>query len=216
MRVALPQLVTPCSRAASMIAMGASSWKAEIPNALTIGRVAAVPVLAGAFCAPQSDAPSWVPAVLFAACAFTDWLDGYLARRWNVASAFGAFLDPVADKLLVCTCLLLLSYTLGAVVVLPTSIIVCREVTVSALREWMGKRGKRDVVAVGWWGKLKTAVQMCALQLLLLAPCMNSQEVTFLHGGLLLLYIAAVLTCSSAVGYIKAAWPILQHHEDGL
>ncbi|KAL3902677.1 MAG: hypothetical protein SGPRY_011968 [Prymnesium sp.] len=108
-----------------------------------------------------------VPPLLFLLCSFSDALDGALARRWH--SEFGSFLDPVADKLLVCSTLSLLSGTLGAAVAIPTACIVSREIAISALREWMAGKGRRGEVAVGVWGKLKTASQMSALLLLLLA-----------------------------------------------
>ena len=180
-----------------------------MPNALTVARVAAVPLLGAAFYSTAL-VRSRLPAILFAFCALTDWLDGFLARKWAVDSDFGAFLDPVADKVLVCTSLCLLSGSLGGVVALPTAIIVCREVSVSALREWMGARGQRAAVAVGWWGKVKTAAQMVALQLLLLAHGVTSPAAQALRTtGLALLYAATCLTCTSAAPYFQAAAPVL-------
>lgn len=212
--IALPTLsataVVPCTIRAGplrLIDEQVADWRADVPNALTCGRVLAVPVLAAAFYSRQASGAR-LPAIIFAACALTDWLDGYLARRWEVNSAFGAFLDPVADKLLVCTCLILLSGSLGAVVALPTAIIVCREVAVSALREWMGVRGHGAAVAVGWWGKVKTAAQMVALLLLMIAR--PGMDICVRKGGLVLLYLAAALTFSSAIGYASAAWPLLR------
>ena len=184
---------------------GAASWRDGVPNALTAARVAAIPVLVATFYNRRSS--PWLPASIFAACAATDFLDGYLARRWAVHSDLGAFLDPVADKLLVCSCLVLLAGALGAAVAVPTAVIVCREVTISALREWMGARGHSAAVAVGWWGKLKTATQMVALLLLLLA-CPG--KLTALQPwGLGLLYAAAVLACTSASGHVATAWPLM-------
>jgi CDP-diacylglycerol--glycerol-3-phosphate 3-phosphatidyltransferase len=233
------RFATPPSSQPSLqlLASSPTDWRADLPNALTIARVAAVPALTCAFyCRPWARAR--IPAAIFALCALTDWLDGYLARKWDVNSAFGAFLDPVADKVLVCTCLVLLSGALGAVVALPTAVIVCREVSVSALREWMGQRGERAAVAVGYAGKVKTAAQMVALQLLLLADyaaapgaaaaaqtahalslaaplsSMRSLAAALLVGacaapmraiGLALLYVATLLSCTSAAGYFTAA-----------
>ena len=180
----------------------------DIPNALTVTRVFAAPMLLCTFYHPGARS-AHIPATLFALCSFTDWLDGYLARRWECFSDFGAFLDPVADKLLVCTCLALLSGELGAVVALPTALIVCREVAVSALREWMGARSQSAAVAVGWWGKVKTATQMVALQLLLLAAPKASTSASayvLLRVGLALLYVATAIACTSAWGYFAAAW----------
>jgi len=196
---------SPVAAVPMACATAVDDWRQDVPNGLTVARVLAVPLLAAVFYTRRG--PSCAPASLFAACAATDWLDGYLARRWEVNSAFGAFLDPVADKLLVCACLVMLSGTLGAAVALPTAVIVCREVAVSALREWMGAQGSSDAVAVGWWGKVKTATQMAALLLLLLA-CPGPLGV-LQPWGLALLYTSAVLACTSASGYVAAAWPLL-------
>lgn len=204
-----------------MAATPADDWRAEVPNAMTMLRVLTIPVLAATF---FSHAPfaRRLPAAIFALCAATDWLDGYLSRQWGVQSDLGAFLDPVADKLLVCACLVLLTGAMGAVVALPTAVIVSREIGVSALREWMGSRGQRDTVAVGQWGKVKTAAQMAALQLLLIsAPqhsCLSSAtsgaaSALLARSGLGLLYVAAILTCTSAIGYVQAAWPLLTQKE---
>ena len=203
------------ARAAVMTSLAAgaveSSWRDDIPNALTASRIVAVPLLACAFYWQRTRAAR-VPAAIFLACAITDWLDGFLARRWSVDSDLGAFLDPVADKLLVCTCLALLSGELGPIVALPTAMVVCREVAVSALREWMGSRGERAAVAVGWWGKVKTATQMIALQLLLFAApavATSTSALVLLDCGLALLYVATLLTWTSAWGYFAAAAPLL-------
>ncbi len=98
--------------------------------------------------------------MIFAVASITDYLDGYLARRWDICSPFGAFLDPVADKLMVSTALILLSGKYGSVVAIPTSIILAREIAVSALREWMASRGKRDSVKVGFQGKVKKSLDI--------------------------------------------------------
>lgn len=221
-----PHLSLPTVRVhhiVSLAAPGAApAWRDGIPNALTTARVVAVPVLAAAFYGARRARPL-LAAYIFCACALTDWLDGYLARRWNVPSELGAFLDPVADKLLVCTCLTLLAGELGALVALPTAVVVCREVAVSALREWMGARGASAAVAVGPWGKIKTASQMVALQLLLiaapLAEVASSAVVmvraqVILRVGIALLYVASFLTCTSAWGYFAAAAPLLLGGDD--
>eukprot|EP00310_Coccolithus_braarudii_P014784 CAMPEP_0183344482 /NCGR_PEP_ID=MMETSP0164_2-20130417/10150_1 /TAXON_ID=221442 /ORGANISM="Coccolithus pelagicus ssp braarudi, Strain PLY182g" /LENGTH=194 /DNA_ID=CAMNT_0025515483 /DNA_START=203 /DNA_END=788 /DNA_ORIENTATION=- len=136
----------------------------------------------------------------------TDLVDGYLARKWSVQSDFGAFLDPVADKLLVCTVLLLLSGSLGAIVSLPAALIVCREIGISALREWMAIRGAHATVAVGWSGKLKTATQMSALQLLLLSLSAASGMTSPIRRlGIALLYISAALTAYSGMQLVERA-----------
>ena len=192
-------------RRTSECVIASANWRDDVPNALTVTRVLAVPVLLcmyGACAAPAWSCLQRAPAAVFAACACTDGLDGYLARRWDAQSEFGAFLDPVADKLLVCACLALLAGSLGTVVALPAAIVVCREVAVSALREWMGERGHRAVVAVGRWGKVKTATQMVSMQLLLLSV-FDVTAVRLRWTGVMLLYAAAVLSCTSAAGYFK-------------
>ena len=219
MRASLsPRLVTlpvaPRVRAVSFATLAAApNWRSDIPNALTAARVLAIPLLVAAFYGTRHyGVRPLLPAYIFAACAITDWLDGYLARRWEVSSELGAFLDPVADKLLVCTCLALLAGDLGAIVALPTSVVVSREVAVSALREWMSARGARASVAVGSWGKVKTASQMVALQLLLVAApiaTFSHRAAVVLRVGLALLYVAAVLSWTSAWGYFTSAAPLL-------
>ena len=131
---------TSAAPAATTVRMDVQPWQARLPNQLTFCRVAAVPVLAAAFYAPQA-AAARVPAMLFGVIAFTDFLDGFLARRWQVESALGAFLDPVADKFVVCTTFVLLSGALGAVVAAPTALVICREIGVSALRERLAALG---------------------------------------------------------------------------
>lgn len=132
----------------------------SVPNLLTYARCLAIPLLMVLFYMPESHV---VTSVLFAFASFTDWLDGYLARRWDITSPFGAFLDPVADKLMVSTALILLAGRYGKAVSIPSSIILAREIAVSALREWMAQRGQRDAVKVGFQGKVKTALTMVAL-----------------------------------------------------
>ena len=151
-------------------------------------------------------------ASLFGAAAFTDWLDGFLARRWDITSDFGAFLDPVADKSMVSTALILLSGRYGPPVVLPTAVILAREIAVSALREWMAQRGERDTVQVGFQGKLKTALTMVSLTLLLGVPfdgMLMTPLVNLYLPATLLLYVCTVITVTSGSLYFKAASPIL-------
>ncbi|KAL3801283.1 hypothetical protein ACHAW5_008318 [Stephanodiscus triporus] len=145
-------------------------WHA-LPNYLTYARCLSIPIFLLLSYYPLTF-PSRAPvlSVLFALASFTDWLDGYLARRWGVVSPFGAFLDPVADKLMVSTALIVLSGRYGGIVAIPSSIILAREVGVSALREWMAQRGKRDSVKVGMQGKVKAALTMISITLLLLVP----------------------------------------------
>ncbi len=136
----------------------------SLPNLLTLMRIALIPIFIGVFYLPFTWAHS-AAAIIFALASFTDWLDGYLARKLKLLSPFGAFLDPVADKLLVASSLLLL---VGAnevhYITLPAIVIVGREIVISALREWMAEIGSRASVAVGYVGKVKTALQMIALK----------------------------------------------------
>ena len=179
-----------------------TSW----PNLLTLMRLVLIPVFIVVFYLPVPGAHS-IAAVIFALACFTDWLDGYLARKLKQMSPFGAFLDPVADKLLVSSTLLLLvgSHEIHYLV-LPAIVIVGREIVISALREWMAELGSRTSVAVGYVGKIKTAMQMGSLVLLL-----AFQPATSLWGvvGFVLLYLAAILTIWSMVIYLMIAWPEL-------
>jgi len=136
----------------------------------------------------------------------SDWLDGYLARRLNQTSEFGAFLDPVADKLLVVTVLIMLVGELNPLLT-PTIVIIAREVLISALREWMATRGHREAVAVAFSGKLKTTFQMIAIVTLILVT--ESSPDWLLMTGFVMIYIAALLSLYSALHYFKAARPYL-------
>jgi CDP-diacylglycerol--glycerol-3-phosphate 3-phosphatidyltransferase len=187
-------------------------WNA--PNLLTLLRIFLIPVFIAAYYLPFRWAPLLATA-LFVLAALTDWLDGYLARRLNQASPFGAFLDPVADKLMVASALVLLTadpqvhgmvldHRLFAIVVL---IIIGREITVSALREWMAELGERARVAVSFLGKFKTIGQMVAIPFLLYREPLLGLPVFRI--GELLLYLAAGLTLWSMVIYLRAAWPSL-------
>ncbi|MFY7697350.1 MAG: CDP-diacylglycerol--glycerol-3-phosphate 3-phosphatidyltransferase [Legionella sp.] len=176
------------------------------PNLLTLTRIVLIPIFIVIFYLPFQWAHG-MAAVIFSLASVTDWLDGYLARRLHLMSPFGAFLDPVADKLLVATSLLLL---VGAknipYITLPAIIIVGREIVISALREWMAELGSRASIAVSYVGKIKTAIQMLALILLLIfSPATSWWGVL----GFILLYLAAILTIWSMVAYIKIAWPQL-------
>ncbi|EHJ92309.1 CDP-diacylglycerol--glycerol-3-phosphate 3-phosphatidyltransferase [Vreelandella boliviensis] len=177
----------------------------NIPNILTLARIAFIPLLVVLFYLPFS----WsmpVAAGLFGLASITDWLDGYLARRWNQSTPFGAFLDPVADKLMVVVALALLIERYDTLVLtLPALVIIGREIVISALREWMAEMGKRGMVAVSWVGKLKTTLQMVSLLILLALP--PTHEFALL--GVVVLYSAALLTLWSMIQYLKAAWPHL-------
>ncbi len=189
--------------------------KEKIPNILTYGRILAIPVLILFFYLPV-EWSAFAATVVFMVAAVTDWLDGYLARRWNQTSAFGAFLDPVADKLIVAAALIILvernpTSADSIFLALPTIVIIGREIAISALREWMAEIGESAAVAVSMIGKVKTAVQMIAITLLLYqAPIVG---VSAADAGLVLLYVSAVLTFYSMVIYLKAAWPILNKHD---
>ncbi|HYW93606.1 MAG TPA: CDP-diacylglycerol--glycerol-3-phosphate 3-phosphatidyltransferase [Gammaproteobacteria bacterium] len=184
-----------------------------IPNLLTVARIVMIPLFLVAFYLPFG----WsgvVAACLFALASATDWLDGYLARRWQQTSSFGAFLDPVADKLMVAVALIaILQKDPRILMALPVAIIIGREITVSALREWMAELGKRASVAVSVLGKLKTTVQMVAVVLLLLRHGLPGVPAYRL--GVAGLYVAAALTLWSMIEYLRAAWPVLNEDRPG-
>ncbi|MBK1633241.1 CDP-diacylglycerol--glycerol-3-phosphate 3-phosphatidyltransferase [Thiohalocapsa halophila] len=174
---------------------------------MTLLRIALIPVFVVIFYLPVPWART-VCALVFTLAGLTDWLDGWLARRWEQTSPLGAFLDPVADKLMVAVALVLLVQADATVwLALPAAVIIGREITVSALREWMAEIGARAQVAVSMAGKLKTTAQMVAIVLLVLGGPVLGLPVTGL--GLVLLYIAALLTLWSMVLYLRAAWPSL-------
>jgi CDP-diacylglycerol--glycerol-3-phosphate 3-phosphatidyltransferase len=176
----------------------------RVPNWLTYLRCLSIPGLVVSFYLPGRHVET---AVLFATASFTDWLDGFLARRWDITSDFGAFLDPVADKLMVSTALILLAGRYGPAVVLPTAVILAREIAVSALREWMAQRGQRDSVKVGFQGKLKTALTMVSLTVLLIVPG-DGKMVTLTNlylSAICLLYLSAAITVTSGSVYFRAA-----------
>ncbi|HZJ95279.1 MAG TPA: CDP-diacylglycerol--glycerol-3-phosphate 3-phosphatidyltransferase [Thiopseudomonas sp.] len=183
----------------------------NIPNILTVMRVALIPVFILIFYLPFSWS-YWAASAVFAFASFTDWLDGYLARRLNQSTPFGAFLDPVADKLLVAVALVLLVVEHNNIwLTLPAIIIICREIMVSALREWMAELGERAHVAVSNLGKWKTAAQMVALIILLAnPPAFNAWVIS----GYLLLILSAVLTLWSMAQYFLAASPHLQPNQE--
>jgi CDP-diacylglycerol--glycerol-3-phosphate 3-phosphatidyltransferase len=179
----------------------------NLPNILSLLRIILIPVLVGFFFLPDPTAPMWAT-IIFAVAALTDWLDGYLARKWKQTSSFGAFIDPVADKLIVAVALILILYkTPTWYILLPVVIIIGREITVSALREWMAELGQRNVVKVSYIGKLKTAFQMLAIGCLIFYKPFF--ELPIFEIGIVMLYVAASLTLSSMYSYMKAAWPML-------
>lgn len=181
----------------------------SLPNLLTLLRIVLIPVFIILFYLPFSWAHS-VAAVIFALACFTDWLDGFLARKLKQMSPFGAFLDPVADKLLVaCTLLLLVGAKEIDYITIPAIIIVGREIVISALREWMAEIGSRASVTVNYIGKLKTVLQMLALFLLV---AFSPGESYWGVLGFIMLYVAAILTLWSMIIYLNIAWPQLIHN----
>jgi len=182
------------------------------PNILTLTRIVLIPVSVLLFYLPVAWARYACTAV-FLLAALTDWLDGYLARRLNQTSRFGAFLDPVADKLMVAAALVLLVESDPRwMLSIAAVIIIGREITISALREWMAELGARTKVAVSMVGKIKTVAQMTAIVLLLYrAPLFG---IDLYAVGLVLLYLAAVLTLWSMLVYLHAAWPSLSSDSD--
>ena len=178
----------------------------NLPTLLTWARIVAIPLIVGVFQLPLSEPErNLIATVLFVVVALTDWADGYLARRLKMTSSFGAFLDPVADKFLVCAALLVL-VELARVQSLIALIIIGREIAISALREWMAQIGASRSVAVHMLGKIKTVVQMVAIPFLLyhgkLFGVIDTQQ-----WGTVLIYASAVLTIWSMVYYLQKALP---------
>ncbi|MFZ6691900.1 CDP-diacylglycerol--glycerol-3-phosphate 3-phosphatidyltransferase [Undibacterium sp. SXout20W] len=189
----------------------------NFPILLTWIRVALIPLVVGVFYLPNS----WLnpfqqglaSTLIFIVAAVTDWFDGFLARRWNQTSSFGAFLDPVADKLMVAGALLVLVH-LGRVHAVIAFVIIGREITISALREWMALIGASKSVAVSSLGKIKTAAQMSAIPMLLYHDTLFGIDMVF--PGLLLMLIAAVLTVWSMFYYLRKAWPLIKESTENL
>ena len=182
----------------------------NIPILLTWLRIILIPLLIAVYYLPEA----WVQGigrdlaatVIFVVAAITDWLDGYLARRWQQTSAFGAFLDPVADKLMVAAALIVL-VQIGRLDGILATIIIGREITISALREWMARIGAHKSVAVSMIGKIKTTAQMIAIPMLLYYAPLSGIDV--FQVGTWLIYVAAVLTLWSMGYYMRMAWPYL-------
>jgi len=210
----------------------------QLPNYLTYARCISIPIFLVLSYYPVTF-PNRAPtlSIIFALASITDWFDGFLARRWDVTSPFGAFLDPVADKLMVSTALIVLAGRYGGIVAIPAAIILAREVGVSALREWMAQRGKRDSVKVGMQGKIKAALTMISITLMLLVPegvglesvawtkklgilgkggagnavegVINDGLAWMLGPSLLMLFVSAWVTVTSGSVYFRAAAPVL-------
>jgi CDP-diacylglycerol--glycerol-3-phosphate 3-phosphatidyltransferase len=178
----------------------------NLPTLLTWARIVAIPLVVGVFQLPLEEGVRNLTAtVLFIVVAWTDWADGYLARRMNQTSSFGAFLDPVADKFLVCAALIVL-LSLGRIDALVALVIIGREIAISALREWMAQIGATRSVAVHMLGKVKTVVQMVAIPFLLFDGQLFGLIDTH-WWGTVLIYAAAVLTIWSMVYYLQKALP---------
>jgi len=186
--------------------------KVTIPTALTLFRIALIPVMVVVFYLPFE----WThlaAATIFALGALTDWLDGWVARRFGMFSAFGAFLDPVADKLAVAVALVLIVQRHPTMLMaLLAAVIIGREITISALREWMAEIGQKAKVRVAGIGKIKTIVQMVALVMLLYYKDLGPLPTLLV--GESLLAVAAGLTLWSGLAYLRAAWPAMAASDD--
>lgn len=188
----------------------------NLPNSLTWLRILLIPLFVAVFYLPDG----WLPkhainltaTLIFALAAITDWLDGWLARRLNQMSAFGAFLDPVADKLMVAAALIVL-VDLQRAGIAASLIIIGREIAISALREWMAREGQSRSVAVSFVGKLKTTFQMIAILLLLYHDALHGLSTQWL--GRWLLDLAAFLTLWSMLHYLRMAWKALKNEPAG-
>ncbi|HEX7273026.1 MAG TPA: CDP-diacylglycerol--glycerol-3-phosphate 3-phosphatidyltransferase [Casimicrobiaceae bacterium] len=181
----------------------------NLPTALTWLRIVLIPVFVGVYYLPDTllslPVKNWVAMGIFAFAAVTDWADGYLARRWGQTSAFGAFLDPVADKLIVAAALIMLVWLRRADAWLAI-IIIGREIAISALREWMAQLGQAKSVAVAFIGKVKTVAQITAIiALLLYQPLIPGIDTVWL--GTFALWVAAILTLWSMFHYLRVAAP---------
>ena len=176
----------------------------NLPTWLTLLRVFLLPVIVVVFYLPYEWARP-LSCGIFLIAGITDWADGYLARKWNQESRFGAFLDPVADKLMVATVLILMvEFDQSPWLTIPAIIIISREITISALREWMAEVGSRGKVAVSFLGKLKTTTQIIALAMLLFLKPLFGLPIYKI--GLVMMYVADILTVWSMVAYLRAAF----------
>lgn len=184
--------------------------KITLPTAITLFRIALIPLFVLVFYLPVSWANIAATAI-FAIASITDWVDGYLARSMQQESSFGAFLDPVADKLMVVVVIVLLVQANPSIfVALPSVVIVAREISISALREWMAQIGASATVKVSFIGKSKTLLQMVALGFMIYAEPLIDLPIFLI--GLVIYYLAALLTLASMVVYLRAAWPSIARH----
>ena len=189
----------------------------NLPIFLTWLRIVAIPLLIAVYYVPDAwlygHSRDLAATVLFCAAAITDWFDGYLARKLNQTSAFGAFLDPVADKLMVAAALIVL-VQIGRTDAIIATIIIGREITISALREWMAQIGAHKSVAVSMLGKVKTTAQMLSIPMLLFYAPVGGIDIV--NAGTWLMYIAAALTLWSMGYYMRMAWPEIVKREKNL
>ncbi|MGR9043851.1 MAG: CDP-diacylglycerol--glycerol-3-phosphate 3-phosphatidyltransferase [Gammaproteobacteria bacterium] len=180
----------------------------NLPTNLTLLRIILIPLLAVVFYLPWEYARLACTAI-FIVAGITDWLDGYLARKMGMETSFGAFLDPVADKLMVAFVLVLIVQQEGSpYLAIPSAIIIGREITIASLREWMAELGQRAKVKVSQLGKWKTTAQMVAIGFLLYDQDIGGFPVK--TSGYLLLYLAALLTLWSMINYLRAAWTVIK------
>jgi len=183
----------------------------NLPNILTLVRIALIPIFIIVYYLPWQWS-HFASAAIFGLAALTDWVDGFLARKLDQVTPFGAFLDPVADKLIVVAAIvLLLEVHSTPWFALPAIVIIGREIVISALREWMANLGVGDNVAVSMLGKIKTWVQMVAVALLLLA---KPEQEWLMQIGFVAIYLAALMTIWSMIQYLRLAWPHLSANAD--
>ena len=184
--------------------------KITLPTAITLFRVALIPLFVLVFYLPFSWA-NIAATSIFIVAAFSDWVDGYLARSMKQESVFGAFLDPVADKLMVVVIIVLLVEAHPSIYVsLPSVVIVAREISISALREWMAQLGSSTTLKVSFIGKTKTVSQMLALGFMIFSEPLYG--IPIFQIGLVIYYFAALLTIVSMAIYLRAAWPVITRH----
>jgi len=189
----------------------------NVANQLTFLRIILIPLFVLVYYSGWGYWQFFFAAAIFGVAGITDWADGYIARKYGLATKFGAFLDPVADKLMVAVALSVLIETHRDMwFTLPACVIICREIVISALREWMAEVGARANVKVSGIGKIKTTMQIISIVVVLLFPPIYTQKfVVFMNKvGYVSLYAAAVLTLWSMIIYLRAAWPSLSNQDD--
>ncbi len=196
-----------------LIAERNNMFLGNLPNYLTILRISLIPIFMF-FYYMQGVWVFWVTSGIFIFACLTDWLDGYLARKLHQESRFGAFLDPVADKLIVVVALILMVQSYGTIVFsIPALIIICREIIISALRELMAQHGRSAKISVAYVGKLKTFMQMTAIAILLTQPHIIDFNNYITVTGFIFLYTSVVLTIWSMCVYLHASWGVLNNAE---